>query len=295
MMRSGFVPALGTPVDTNGDLLLDSYKKQIEDQIQAGASAVLCMGSMGIQPYLKQETSYRAAKAAVDAVAGRIPVFIGAMDTSIIRAKERMSAMDNLDFAGFVFTTPYYYSVSRDQMINFYKGVASATKHKVLLYDLAVVTQSKITYDVVLQLIREVPNIAGIKSADMVMLRKMKLSPEVPEEFIMLYSGLDSFDVAYKWGITGCLDGMLSCTPYNTGKLFASMADNDWDTAAKCLDNITGLRDLFLTLDLWPAFTAAMNMLGYEGCFNPDYVSALKEGAFDKIKEMMIHIGEPVL
>lgn len=294
-MKYGFVPALGTPVDANGNLLVESYQKQIDDQIKAGAAAVLCMGSMGIQPYLKQDVCPQVAKAAVEAAAGRVPVFVGTMDTCIARAKDRMAAMEDLDIAGFVFTTPYYYSCSRDQMINYFKSVAAATKHKVLLYDLAVVTQSKITFDMVLQLIREVPNLAGIKSADLVMFRKMKLSPEVPDDFIMVYSGLDSFDVAYKWGITACLDGMLSCTPYNTGKLFQAMADGDWETAAVCLDNITGLRDLFVKLDLWPSFTAAMNQLGYEGIFHPDYVSPLKDGYYDQVKAEMIRIGEPVL
>lgn len=52
-MKSGFIPALGTPLDENGNLCIESYKKQIEDQINAGASAILCMGSMGIQPYIR--------------------------------------------------------------------------------------------------------------------------------------------------------------------------------------------------------------------------------------------------
>lgn len=294
-MRYGFVPALGTPVDSMGNLLVESYQKQIDDQIRAGATAVLCMGSMGAQPYLKQEVCPQVAKVAVEAAAGRVPVFVGAMDTSIIRAKERMASMEDLDIAGFVFTTPYYYSCSRDQIINYFKSVAAATKHKVLLYDLAVVTQSKITYDMVLQLIQEVPNIAGIKSADLVMFRKLKLSHLIPDDFIMVYSGLDSFDVAYKWGITACLDGMLSCTPYNTGQLFKAMARGDWDAAAVYQNNITGLRDLFVSLDLWPSFTAAMNQLGYEGEFHPDYVSSLKEGNYDLIKAEMIRIKEPVI
>ncbi len=293
-MISGFVPALGTPVDSNGNLLVESYKKQIDDQINAGATAILCMGSMGIQPFLRQEICPQVAKAAIEAAAGRVPVFVGAMDTSIQRAKDRMAAMEDLDIAGFVFTTPYYYSCTHEQMVNYFKGVAATTKHKVLLYDLAVVTQSKITYDLVLQLIQEIPNLAGIKSADTVMFRKLKLNPKVPDDFIMVYSGLDSFDVAYKWGITACLDGMLSCTPYNTSKLFQSMANGDWESAAVYLDNITNLRDFFAAHNLWPSFSAAMNQLGYEGCFYPDYVSPLQEGYYDLIKAEMLRIGEPV-
>lgn len=70
--------------------------------------------------------------------------------------------MEHLPIAGFVFTTPYYNPCSRDQMINYFKAVAEATQKRVLLYDLAVVTQAKITYDMVLELIKEVPNLAEL-------------------------------------------------------------------------------------------------------------------------------------
>ena len=294
-MKEGFVPALGTPLDEQGNLMADSFKKQIEDQINAGAVGILCMGSMGIQAFIRGNVYPQVAKAAVEAAAGRVPVYVGAMDTSIARAKERMAAVEELDIAGFVFTAPYYAPASRDQMMNFFKGVAAATKHQILLYDLPGVTQSKITYDMVLELIRDVPNMAGIKSADLQMFRKLKLNPEVPEDFVMVYSGLDTFDIAYKWGITNCLDGMLSCTPANTEEMFCAMAAGDYAMAAQCLNNIVALRDFFVSHDLWPSFTAAMNLLGYEGSYGPDYVSEIQEGYPEAIRQEMLRIGEPVV
>lgn len=294
-MMDGFVPALGTPLDNNGNLVKDSLQKQIEDQIRAGAVGLLCMGSMGIQAFIRNDVYPQVAMAAVEAAAGRVPVYVGAMDTSIARAKERMAAVEDLDIAGFVFTAPYYSPASRDQMMRFFKGVAAATKHQVLLYDLPGVTQCKITYDMVLELIRNVPNMAGIKSADLQMFRKLKLNPEVPENFIMVYSGLDTFDIAYKWGITNCLDGMLSCTPANTKKMFAAMAEGDYGTAAECLNRIVALRDFFVSHDLWPSFTAAMNLLGYEGIFGPDYVAEVQPASVEEIRQEMNRIGEPTL
>lgn len=291
-MKPGFVPALGTPLDENGNLCVESYRKQIDDQIEAGAIALLCMGSMGIQAYLRSSVCPQVAKAAVEAAAGRVPVFVGAMDCSIARAKERMAAMEDLDVAGFVLTTPYYNACTPQMILNYYKGVCAGTKHKVLMYDLAVVTQSKITYEIVKELIRTVPNLAGIKSADMNMFRKLKLDPEVPEDFLMVYSGLDNFDIAYKWGIDKCLDGMLSCTPVNTGKLFAAMEQGDFEKAAQHLDNIVGLRDFFVVRDLWPSFSTAMNLLGYEGSFVPDYVSPIREQYVQEIRDELVRIGE---
>jgi len=291
-MKAGFVPALGTPLDQNGNLMVESYKKQIDDQINAGAVGILCMGSMGQQAYLRQSICPQVAETAVEAAAGRVPVFVGAMDCSIRRAKERIAAMDHLAIDGYVFTTPYYNPCSRDQVMNYFKGVAAATKKPILLYDLAVVTQAKITYDMVLELIRDIPNLIGIKSADTLMFRKLKLNPEVPEDFIMVYSGLDMFDIAYKWGIDKCLDGMMTCTPTNSKKLFDAMAAGDYEVAATALNNIVALRDFFVARDLWPSYTTAMNMLGYEGDFGPDYVSPIKEEYVAEICQELVRIGE---
>ena len=111
----------------------------------------------------------------------------------------------------------------------------------------------------------------------------------------MVYSGLDTFDIAYKWGITNCLDGMLSCTPVNTGEMFGAMAKGDYETVAQCLNNIVALRDFFVSHDLWPSFTVAMNLLGYEGSYGPDYVSEIQAGYPEVIRQEMIRIGEPVV
>ena len=291
-MKAGFVPALGTPMDAMGNFYKESYMKQINDQIDAGAVGLLCMGSMGIQACIRQEICPEVAAAAVEAAAGRVPVFVGAMDVSIARAKARMAAMEDLDIAGFVFTAPYYSACKQDQMMNFFRQVAGATKHDILLYDLPSVTQSKITYDMVLELLRDVPNFVGIKSADLQMFRKLTLNPDVPKDFIMVYSGLDTFDIAYKWGVDKCLDGMCSCTPVNTGKMFKAMEDGDYETAAECLNNIVALRDAFLTWDLMPAYSATMNMLGYEGLFCQDYCSPLQEKFLPEIRAELIRIGE---
>ena len=127
-MKPGFVPALVTPLDTNGNLDEASYRKQIEDQIAAGAVGLLSMGSMGQQPYLRNRVCVDVARVAVDAAAGRVPVFVGAMDCSIARAADRLASMEHLEVTAFVFTTPYYTPCKPNNLIRFFKGVAAATK-----------------------------------------------------------------------------------------------------------------------------------------------------------------------
>ena len=291
-MKPGFIPALGTPLTADGELCVGSFKTQIEQQIGAGAVGLLCMGSMGQQAFIREDVYPEVAKAAVEAAAGRVPVFVGAMDTSIARAKARMAKMEELDIAAFVFTAPYYSVCNRAQMMSYFRAVAAATKHGFMIYDLPPVTQAKITYDMVLELLETVPNFVGIKSADTQMFRKLKLNPDVPKDFMTVYSGLDTFDVSYAWGINHCLDGMLSCTPYNTKMLFEALNRGDRETAAVHMNNIVAFRDFFVAHNLWPSFTAAMNLLGCEGKFSPDYNPDVTPELIETVRAEMIRIGE---
>ena len=54
-MKNGFVPALGTPLTESGELIKESLTKQIDDQINAGAAGILCMGSMGIEAFIRSD------------------------------------------------------------------------------------------------------------------------------------------------------------------------------------------------------------------------------------------------
>lgn len=291
-MKSGFVTALGTPLNKAGNLEIESYKKQIEMQIQAGAVGLLVMGTMGQQAYIRQDVCVQVAREAVDSVGGRVPVFVGIMDCSLSQVRERIKSMEDIAVTGFVCTAPYYHPCTPEQMINYFSGVAAMTEKPVLLYDLPGVTQSKITYDMVVKLASEVNNIAGIKSADQQMFRKLKLNKDLPDGFLLVYSGLDTFDIAYKWGLIHCLDGMMCCTPVNSRKLFEAMECGDYKNAAVYLDNIVGLRDFFVSHDLWPSFSTAMNLLGCPGNYAPDYISEIKPEYVKEIQGELIRIGE---
>lgn len=287
----GFVPALGTPLDREGNLYRESYKAQAEKMIEKGAVALLSMGSMGQQAFLREDTCVEAAAAAVEASAGRVPVLVGAMDNSIVRAKKRIASMEHLPLTAFVFTAPYYEVDTGDQVLKYFEELANSTSHGFIMYDLPGVTNFKITYDMVEELSRRVKNFIGIKSADLQMHRKIRLNPEL-SHIQTFYSGLDTFDIAYPWGIGCILDGMLPATPNNTEKMIRALDRGDRKEAAEALSNIVELRDKFIGWDLWPAFSAAMNILGFEGFFAPDWATEVSEEVKNEIREELVKIGE---
>ena len=290
-MKYGFVPALGTPLDQNGQLCKESYAQQIERMISAGAVGLLSMGSMGQQAFISNDVCVEVAETAVKTAAGRVPVFVGAMDNSIKRAKARIASMEHLDVTAFVLTTPYYEVDTAEQVMHYIREVAKSTKHGIMLYDLPGVTNFKITYDMVCQLKKDVPNLLGIKSGDLVLHRKIRLNPEMAD-LQTYFSNLDVFDIAFPWGIGSVLDGMLTCTPVNSQKLIDSMNSGDRDGAAQALNNIITLRDKLLEWDLWPAYSAAMNLLGWEGLHAPDWTTPASNEIVALVKAEMERIGE---
>ena len=290
-MKYGFVPALGTPLDEKGNLCRESHAGQINRMIDAGAVGILCMGSMGQQAFISNDICVEVAETAVRTAAGRVPVFVGAMDNSIKRARARIASMEHLDVTAFVLTTPYYEVDTAQQVMRYFREVAKSTKHNIMLYDLAVVTNFKITYEMVCQLKKDIPNLIGIKSGDLTMLRKIRLNPELAD-MKTFFSNLDVFDIAFPWGIGCVLDGMFTCTPVNSQKLITAMDAGDRAGAAEALNNILSLRDKMLGWDLWPAYSAAMNLLGWEGLHAPDWVTPSSAETVTLVKAEMERIGE---
>ena len=292
-LNSGFYTALGTPVDKDGNIVEASLRREIDMQIEAGASGLLLLGSMGMQASIKPSECVRAAKIAADQVAGRVTLFVGSMDCSGWRAKERIALLNDVDIDGIVMTTPYYGSVNPDGMHNYFSDIADASKHPLYLYDLPGVTQSKITFAVVDKLIKE-GKIAGIKTGDIVLVRQLRYAYP---EFNVLFSNIDAFDVALSFdGIDKVLDGMFSCTPKN-GKLFVeAYKAGDMESAGKYLNNILWMRDRLLAgypgCALLYVFSVAMNVLGMEGIFCPDYYYTPEKDITEGVIADLKKIGE---
>ncbi len=288
-MQKGFCPALGTPLDDNGNLIEASYRKQIELMIEAGACGALSMGSMGTEAALSMEAYANTARVAAETVNKRIPLFIGAMDVSVFRVKERFELIKDLDFDGVVLTAPFYGKAPTDKLIQFFKECADIAPKPVYLYDLPGVTQQKITYPMMEELIKH-PNIKGIKTGDIVLARLLYLNhPEVE----LFFSNLDIFDVAGAFGLPNVLDGMFSCMPATSAAFTKAYAAGDMAEATKHLNTIIDLRNLFLGNGIWPGFTIAMNLLGLEGNYGPGYTRHMpKPDEAERVAERMRQIGE---
>ena len=286
-MKDGFYPALGTPTDVDGRLVRSSYEKEINLMIEAGAKGLLCMGSMGRMESIPDKEYPLIAKECFAITSQRLPLMVGVMDCSVSRVLDRIRALNNIDIEGVVATVPFYSRLSERNAINFFTLLAKSSCYPVYIYDLPSVTQFSVTENMLDTLMKQ-PNIKGIKTANLQLISVLLRNTGIREDFSVFYSGLDLFDVAIQSGITKNLDGMFTCTPFNSKKMY----EQNNKRISEYLKNILRLRNLLLKEDIFQAYSYAMGLLGCPGDYHPDFCSAISEAAKDEIRSCMKEIGE---
>ncbi len=291
MLKSGFFCALGTPLDSEGRLMADSYARHIEQQIENGAAGVLSMGSMGMEGCVRSDQFQRVGVTAVEAAAGRLPVMIGAFDNSIARVRERLDQLKGLD-AAIVLTAPYYFSLNRVCVMKYFRDAAAYWGGDVYIYDHPWTARYKCCYADMMELIRTVPNIKGIKSGDLVLLKALMDTKDLRDDFTPIFSNSDLFVVGRPFGVDHYLDGIFACFPKTAGKAERAYAAGNFAEGKAHIDSIMQARDEMLAMNLWPAFTAAMNLIGCEGNFGPDYDVDFDDERKEKMRKILVNMGE---
>ena len=287
--KNGFYAALGTPADDSGTLLRESFAHQIELMISAGASGLLCMGSMGRMESIRNSDYRFVAEVCASVVRNRIPLLVGVMDCSIFRVLDRIKTLKGLQIDGVVATPPFYSKVSESEMMNFFNGIAMNHEYPVYIYDLPSVTQSPVTLSAIRSLAQN-RNIKGIKTANLNLLMDLERNGISDDDFSVFYSNLDSFDAAVRAGITKNLDGMFTCTPINSRLMYTGLTATGSANFSCHLSNILKLRDLFLREAVLASYSFAMELLGCPGNYHCDYSppasGELKELIFNCMKEI---------
>ena len=317
-MNEGFIPALGTPLDSDGGVIVDSYRRHVADAVDAGAAALLAMGTMGIGAFVGDAVYPEVARHTVEEADGRVPVLVGAMDNSIRRVTDRAEAASAAGADGIVITAPYYHATTREERARFFRTVARRSPVPLYLYDLPGVARVTLDPELVLSLVDD--GVRGIKTGTLPLARALHRRIEAGEvaDFAVIYSDLDTMDVAWSYGIRRVLDGMFSCTlplirrAMETLGLLAAPGSgggakevaggakevgggatvvHSATVASDAFDRIITLRDFFVGRGVFRGFTAAMNLLGYRGSFGPDYTLPVDEVLIRETGKELAEVG----
>lgn len=289
-LEKGFVTALGTPRDKDGNLVEESLYRHVIDQINGNVHGFLVLGTMGDEPGIKDSEYAKVVKTVIKAKNesnSNARILVGAMDNSIERVMDRINSLKGLEIDGITLTTPYYFGCSQEALIRFFSAIADQSEFPIYLYDLPSTTKTKIALETQKKLSTH-KNIYGSKcSEDADYIRKLADYFRGNEEYKIIEAQFDLFDMFHRIGLKLHLDGFTCLFPQWLKSYWDDLESERWDNCALWQAKFTELRDEFKKLDIFPAFSYAMNLLGYKGNFAPSHFELVSDDNKGRIKDLM--------
>ena len=201
-MFKGSLVAIVTPMDEEGGLDLERFRSLLDFHIDQGTDGVVVVGTTGESPTVDFDEHHLLMRAAVDHVAGRIPVIAGTGANSTREAIDLSIYAKDSGVDACLSVAPYYNKPTQEGLYQHFKAIAEAVEIPHILYNVPGRTVADIHNNTALRL-AQIPNIIGIKDATGDIGRGSDLLSRAPSGF-SIYSGDDVSALALL--LLGCHD-----------------------------------------------------------------------------------------
>ena len=256
--------ALVTPFHEDGSVNFDKLDELIDYHCENGTDSLIICGTTGESSTLSEEEHMQCIKFAVERAKHRLPVIAGTGSnvtyTTIDMSKEAVE--DGVD--GLLIVTPYYNKATQSGLTAHYKAVAAEAKAPIIMYSVASRTGLNIAPETVATLVKEVPNIVGVKEASGNISQVARIM-SLTDGNIDLYSGNDDQIVPLlSLGGKGVISVLSNVAPKETHDICAKYFAGDVQGACELqLKAIPLIEQLFCEVNPIPV-KKAVNLMGME-------------------------------
>lgn len=245
-MFAGTFTALVTPFQ-NDHLDEAAFQRLVEEQIEAGITGIVPVGTTGESPTLDHAEHARVIELAVKAARGRCKVIAGTGSNSTTEAISLTVEAEKLGADAALLVAPYYNKPSQEGVYRHYRKIAEATKLPLILYSIPGRCGIEIGIETVVRLAKDCPNIVAIKEAGGTVERVSALRAALPESFQIL-SGDDSLTLPFMAvGGVGVISVASNLIPKEVGALVQHALAGRYEEAQRLHARLYPLfKDLFI-------------------------------------------------
>ena len=288
----GIIVPIITPMNDDESFNEAQFRIEINRLIEGGVSGIFTLGTNGEVYALSEEEKLKVLKVAVDEVKGRVPVYAG---TGCIGTRETVEMSERAEGVGvdaLSVVSPYFVSVSQDDIYRHFSAVAKSVKLPILLYNMPARTGNNINYTTVKKLATENPNIVGAKDSSGNFDNTLRYIEDTDGKVSVL-AGNDSLIL---WtllaGGTGAIAGWANVFPKLICSIYDNWAKGDIEAANKAQRMIRPFRDVMALGNPNSIVKRSLNLLGHKvgparepaSGLDPKIDTALK-AAFEGYKE----------
>ncbi|HNH34307.1 MAG TPA: 4-hydroxy-tetrahydrodipicolinate synthase [Rhodocyclaceae bacterium] len=290
MKIQGSIPAIVTPMQADGSLDLSSLRSLIDWHLAEGTDGFVVVGTTGESPTVDFDEHCSLIRAAVEQVAGRVPVIAGTGANSTAEAIELARYAKEIGADAHLSVVPYYNKPTQEGLYRHFRSIAEAVDLPMIVYNVPGRTVADLANDTTLRL-AEVPGVIGIKDATGNIERGTDLLKRAPAGF-SVYSGDDATALALMlFGGSGTISVTANVAPRLMHEMCMAAIAGDVATARRINFQLLGLhRNLFLEANPIPTkwACARMGLIG-DGIRLP--MTPLSEEYQDRVRGAMAEAG----
>ena len=222
--------ALITPFTQDESIDFGSFQNLIEAQIKAGISGILLNGTTGESPTIIDDEFAKLITQGKEIINDRVPLMVGVGTNSTRSSITKAKIAHELGADVLLVVNPYYNKPTQEGLYLHFKSIAEATPLSVILYNIKGRTAVNLETETLLRLIKDVPNIVGVKEASGDLVQIKEVCEKTPEDFIVL-SGDDNitFQIMNEYGAHGVISVISNLLPERVVALVDACLSSDFE------------------------------------------------------------------
>lgn len=215
----------GSHVDT------DALRRFLGWQLDVGVPGVIVLGTTGEFLTVDDDERAQIVHTTVDAVAGRVPVLIGTMNASTLRAVAYSRQAEELGADGLMILPPYYYTPTDDEIFGYYRAICEAVSLPIMLYNNPVTSNVDMSAALVGRLTRAFEQVRYIKESSRDIARVRDVI-EATEGTMNVYAGERAVD-SFLLGAIGYVNPYGNYVPRASARMWSLLEDGRVDDARR--------------------------------------------------------------
>jgi len=261
MNWSGVFPAATTQFNPDLSIDFDASQQVLDALIRDGVHGLVVLGTCGENNSLEADEKRKMLKAAVEVVAGRVPIIVGVSELTTTRAAAFAKDAEALGANALMALPAMVYVPTEAELEAHFRTVAQASGLPIMLYNNPPAYRAAITLGVLTRLADE-PTIVAVKESAPDTRRFTDLARAFGDRFILM-AGLD--DVALEGlilGARGWISGLTSAFPQESVALVAAFDRGDLEEARRIYRWFMPLLHLDAEHDLVQSIKLAETIMG---------------------------------
>lgn len=215
----GVFPAVTTKMNQEGKIDLAATQSSVDRLVHNGVSGVIVLPMLGENASLVPAEREAVIRAAVEVVAGRVPVLSGLAEITLETAKLHARAYEGFGAQGLMVFPSLAYKTDPRETVAWYKGIAGASALPIMIYNNPIAYGVDVT-PAILRELADSPEIVCVKEESGDIRRVTDTYIELGNRF-SVFCGVDDLIVeSAALGVTGWVSGMTNAWPAECVAIF---------------------------------------------------------------------------